>query len=396
MLQRLAGLILKTAVVLGLVVAGPGQAQSDPYKIPKRPRLDPGRDTNSANDYFFYGTSILSKFPERAAAAFYWASRLDPYWADPLYGRYVALLLAQPTPVLHEYMTNKRSLRNDKVIRGIDSLKYQAFLANPFVDRRVDGVLLEEWLQRAYNGQYGLHDLKRLDPQIAAWVSYTFGRFQESAGYYALAIKQNPRDPWLQMARALPFVAMGLQDSALFSVRTALDSLRGSPDDKGDFPYESYPYAEYSVGTLFERMQSRDSARAAFERALLDDIAFYPAHRKLARLRLSAGDTAGALKEFGDVANLAPTDAVALFELGTVTLTTGRTDSALTLLKRAAELEPLFLPPHRTLGLIYESSGFKEEAIKEYQAFLQLAPKSMEPQSSAIKQRLARLGAPAP
>lgn len=393
--NRSVGPVLRIAIALALVISAPLHSQSDPYKVPKRPKLDADRDTNSATAYFFFGSSSINKFPERAAAAFYWASRLDPSWADPLYGRYVALLLAQPTPVLTEYLTNRRSMRKDKVIQGIDSLKYQAFLANPFVDRRLDGVLLESWLERAFNGAYSIHDLRRINPEIAGWVAYTRGRFQESAAEYAEALNRYPGDPGLNMARALPFVAMGLQDSALGLVRLALDSLRGSPDSKGGAPYESYPYAEYSVGVLFERMQSRDSARAAYERALLDDVTFAPAHRKLALIRLAAGDTAGAISELGSAADLAP-NAVTLYELGTLSLTTGRTDTAVVLFKRAAEMEPLFLPPHMTLGLVYERSGFKEEAIKEYSTFVQLAPRSMDAQATAIKQRLLKLGAAPP
>ncbi len=393
---RLSSFIVRASIALALIAALPLHAQTDPFKIPKRPKLEAGRDSNSATDYFFYGSNALPKFPERAAAAFYWASRLDPSWADPYYGRYIALLLAQPTTVLHEYLTNKQSMRKDKVIRAIDSLKYQALLINPFVDRRLDGVLLEDWLERAFNSRFTINDLRRLNPEMAAWVHYTHGRFPEAIANYTEAIKQDPHDPWLNMARALPFVSMGLQDSALQAVRTAVDSLRGSPDDKGGFPYESYPYAEYSVGVLYERMQSRDSARAAFERALLDDLSFHPAHRKLGLIRLVNGDTAGAVKEFGDAVNLAPNNAVALFEYGTLTLTTGRTDSALTLLKRAVELEPFYLPPHRTLGLIYESAGFKEEAVKEYTVFIQMAPRALEPQIATIRQRLARLGGTAP
>lgn len=394
--NRIAGPVLGLAIALALVISAPLRSQSDPSKIPKRPKLDADRDTNSATAYFFYGSSSISKFPERAAAAFYWASRLDPSWADPIYGRYVALLLAQSTPVLHEYLTNRRSMRKDKVIQAIDSLKYQAFLANPFVDRRLDGVLLENWLERAYNGQYTLLDLKRLNPEIAAWVAYTRGRFQESAAYYSEALNRYPGDPGLNIARALPFVAMGLQDSAVNLVRLALDSLRGSPDAKGGTLYESYPYAEYSVGVLFERMQSRDSARAAFERALIDDVTFAPAHRKLGRIRLATGDTAGALKEFSAAAELSPNDAVALYELGTLTLASGRTDTAVVLLKRASELEPLFLPPHMTLGLVYESAGFKEEAVTEYTTFVRLAPRSMDLQAASIRQRLQKLGVSAP
>jgi hypothetical protein len=179
--------MLGVVIALGLAISAPLHSQNDPYKVPKRPKLDADRDTNSASAYFFYGTSALPNYPERAAAAFYWASRLDPYWADPLYGRYVALLLAQPTRVLTAYLTNRESLRKDQVMRGIDSLKYRALLANPFVDRRLEGVLLETWLEREFNGAYGVRDMRLANPEIAGW-AYTHGRFQESADQYALAL----------------------------------------------------------------------------------------------------------------------------------------------------------------------------------------------------------------
>lgn len=396
MATRLPGRLFQLSLVLSLSLGPPVEAQSDPHKVPKRPSLPADRDTNSATSYFYYGTSQLGRYPERAAASFYWASRLDPYWADPLYARYIALLLAQPTPILTTYLTHRQSLRKDPVIRGIDSLKYLALLQNPFVDRRLEGVLLEKWLERESGGVYNLRDLRQAFPVLGPWLSYTYGRFEQSAGEYAEILARFPGNPYLQLERALPLVALGRHDSALAAVRLALDSLRGSPDDQGGYPYESQPFAEYSLGVLFEQTSQRDSAQAAFERALLDDITFYPAHRKLGRLRLAAGDTVRALKELADAAALAPGDAISLFELGALSLAAGHADSALALLTRAAEAEPYFRQPHLTLGLIYDRSGFVEEAIREYRAFVGLAPRSMDAQATGVRERLQKLAGGSP
>src|SRR6266853_300071 len=80
------GLVLAAALTL--------QGQDSKKREPKRPKLDAGRDTNSAGAYHQHGMLQLAKRPQVAADAFYWAARLEPSIAEPWYGRWCALLLA--------------------------------------------------------------------------------------------------------------------------------------------------------------------------------------------------------------------------------------------------------------------------------------------------------------
>src|SRR6185369_14516804 len=73
-----------------LLAAGAAHAQA----APRRPALPAQSDTNDASAYYRLGMSRLSANPREAADAFWWASRLDPHWADPLYARRAALLMS--------------------------------------------------------------------------------------------------------------------------------------------------------------------------------------------------------------------------------------------------------------------------------------------------------------
>jgi tetratricopeptide (TPR) repeat protein len=388
--------LLLIAPLLALVSANPGSAQSGAERVPKRPELPADRDSNSSRDYFFYGASQISKRPERAAAAFYWAARLDPAWADPLYGQYIASLVAQPWRVIHGYLIEDDVIRRDPLILSIDAIEHRALMRNPFVDRRFDGVLLDTWANGVPNGQAALLELRSDYPRLAGWMSYTYGNFQEAAVQYRRAIKRYPDNPWLQFERVLPFVAMGRNDSALTAMRTSLSGFRESDSSRAGSMYRSRAFHEFSIGVLFERGELRDSATAAYERALLDDVTFYPAHLRLARMRLASGDTARALREYADATALNSGDPVALYEFGALSMAAGRVDSAVVLLKQASTVEPYFAQPHYALGVIYQNSGFVEEAAEEYGVYLRLVPRAMTDQIATVRRRIEGLtGTPA-
>jgi hypothetical protein len=78
-----------------LLAAAPVHAQRG-ADAPRRPRLPVEADTNDARAYFQLGQEMLERRPAQAAEAFYWASQIDPAWADPVYGRYAALLMSNP------------------------------------------------------------------------------------------------------------------------------------------------------------------------------------------------------------------------------------------------------------------------------------------------------------
>src|SRR5260370_21199996 len=61
-----------------------------------RPRLARGVDTNDARAYYARGDALLhyGRWLDSADLAFYWAARLDPAWAEPLYARAAVIVRA--------------------------------------------------------------------------------------------------------------------------------------------------------------------------------------------------------------------------------------------------------------------------------------------------------------
>ena len=68
------------------VLLAPALRAQKAAKIPTRPRLDAGADTNDARNYYQFGVRMIDAKPEEASHAFYWASRIDPSSGEVLYG----------------------------------------------------------------------------------------------------------------------------------------------------------------------------------------------------------------------------------------------------------------------------------------------------------------------
>jgi hypothetical protein len=82
------------------VLLAPSLPAQKSTKIPTRPRLDPGADTNDARSYYQYGVRMLEGKPEESVRAFYWASRIDPSSGEVLYAMSVAGLMAMSKDAL--------------------------------------------------------------------------------------------------------------------------------------------------------------------------------------------------------------------------------------------------------------------------------------------------------
>lgn len=386
-MNRLTVLALMVSTIGVNSVAG----QSTLDKAPKRPRLAADADTNSALAYYAHGVTALRWDPEKAAAAFYWATRLEPTWAAPFYGLYAAELLAQPNPVLTDYLIRRKAARRNPLLQRIDSVAYLAFAKNPFVDRRFDGVILSTWIDRETGGETQLRDLGKYDRRWTAWAAMARGDFKMAIEVFDEVIKTHPDNPDLRLWQAQAFFALGNMQSARTAVQSALGLTRRVEADLPGVGWVSHAFAEYCIGFLFELTKRPDSARAAYERALLDDLTFHPAHRQLARVRLALRDTAGALAEFREASTLAPGDGTYLYDLGMLLTVTGQADSGMAALLRSTIVEPYYAPPHYTLGLLYQHSGFTREAADHYTTFLRLAPRTMAPAIAAARERLAAL-----
>jgi tetratricopeptide (TPR) repeat protein len=388
--MRSAGVLVATAFLLtGPSEAGSAQRVFD--QPPKRPRLNAQADTNSAPAYYAYGIAKLQYEPDKAAAAFYWASRLDPSWVAPLYGQHTALLLAQPPNDLTVYLTQRRLARRNPGLQRIDSLALRALLKNPFVDRRLDGVLLSTWLARETGNQTTLRDLGSYDRRFTAWAAYTRGDYPMATKVFAELIRANPEDPDLRVWRALAFFAQGQLDSARVVLQEALRLERTAEEELPGYGWVSQAFVEYSIGLLYALTQQADSARAAYERALLDDLTLHSAHHQLGKLRLARRDTAGALGEFTQAVTLEPTDATYLYDLGMLLIATAQTDSGVTVLRHAIAEEPFFAAPHYALGIVHEQAGLRPEAAAHFERFLALAPRTMAPAIASARTHLEKL-----
>src|SRR5690606_868488 len=119
----------------------------------KRPKLADA-DTNDAAVYLSHGMKVIEDSPDEAAAAFYWAARLDPSSADALYGRRVALLMRKPSD-LNSYMNNTRRARENKRFLSIDSLQLRALRLDPLFYRRLDKEMLFAYYRYVFKEDAG-------------------------------------------------------------------------------------------------------------------------------------------------------------------------------------------------------------------------------------------------
>jgi tetratricopeptide (TPR) repeat protein len=389
------GLLALVSLAPCLLGRAAAQATTASIRI-KRPKLPAEQDTNSALAYFQFGNAVLQHDPERAGDAFYWAARLDPAWAAPLYGQYAAELLNQPTPDVRLYLVDPvKALRTLPRLQRIDSLARIARRKNPFVDRRLDGVIIATWVDRESGGEADLNDYAQYDRSFAGWVAFSRGDLKTASVIYDDELKKHPTSIYLLLNRADTYFAQGQMDSARMMIQRTLRIERTVETRFLGMGWVSHAFSEYTVGLLYGLEGKVDSAGASFEQALLDDMTLEPAHRALGRVRLAAHDTAAAVNEMVAAARLAPGDASTLFELGMLLMAARHPDSASTVLQQATTVEPWYAQPHYPLALLFESAGFKEEAIQHFTRFLQLAPRSMGPAIATARQHLAAL-APAP
>jgi hypothetical protein len=72
--------------------------------------------TNEAQAYYDLGLAAFERDPQTSAAAFYWAARINPAWAEPLYARRAALLMK-------DKRTMARVMEGDRRVRESPEVK---------------------------------------------------------------------------------------------------------------------------------------------------------------------------------------------------------------------------------------------------------------------------------
>lgn len=373
---------------------------------PRRPRLPESADSNAARSYYALGLQQLASRPRDAAAAFYWASRLEPGAPEPWYAQRVALLLSNEAR-LWGYMDFNRGVILSPEVQRIDSLYLKALMIDPMFFQNLNGQLVMQYLTRRIrqenrNAGVNLSDQTELElfieqyanrffPADAGMLAYSKGQFEFAANSWGLAMTQEPRFWRLHEDRANAFYQLGRMDSARVQMLAAIEKATTADTSQVRFFYESKAQWRYSLGRILEREQNWDGAREAYQQTLVEDLGYYPAHIRLAYIALRTRDTAQAMTEFGRAADAAEREYLPQLLYGEALINAGRYDSAVVRLRQAVALEPHAGIARRLLARALDGAGDAAAARDAWRTYIGMARRD-DPNLAVARQRLAALG----
>lgn len=393
-----------TLALAALLAAGGAHAQT----APRRPALPAQSDTNDASAYYRLGMDRLSANPREAADAFWWASRLDPHWADPLYARRAALLMSNRSLLLGYYSAVESAWRQ---AMPADSLVARALEMDPFLQRNLEGELARAYMdaaiERATRGgetrdqltsveraELTKNILGQMDAGTRAWLAAADGDLDHALEFYALAIRQARYKSELYADQARVLAQRGDLAGAVASLDSAVATRSREQSRRLVFLYQSKAQYQQTLGALHERMGHADLARTAYGAALQEDLSFAWAHAHMASLSLAAGDTAGAVSELALAVQIRPDDPALRVDAATVLALAGHVQDAVKHLEKAVELDPYYADPYVMLGRLNDASGITPEALRYYDAYLAHAA-LLHPQHAWVEQRARDLRAAA-
>lgn len=367
-----------SAVAL-LVVGTAALAQQQP----ERPKLDANADTNNWEVYYEFGLRHLQRMPNRAYAAFYWASRLAPWTADPLYAQWVAFHMRDVTQ-FSRYLDDDEKTLARKDVQAADWAVRTAFLRNPYVHRALEMALYDK-----LPGNWGG------DVMTRAWLAYANQKLDKATELFGDAITRKP-DRFYRMRhiRAVLFVAHKQYDSALTEMTALLTHARGLDEKALVHEYESKAFYEYAIGRLEIGRGKLQAAREAFERALIEDLTYAPAHMGLAMVAELERDRERALAEYAQAVEITPLDPIYRYQYGIALINASRFDEAIEQINQVIALEPYYADPYVFKANAHEHLGQTDSARVAYHAFLARAALNSPNRPLATK-RLAALEAPA-
>jgi tetratricopeptide (TPR) repeat protein len=420
--------------------AGPLPAMFDMGAVPDRPRLSwPNRtrtvirrdsvagkyfvvtvhdtvpgdsvppDTNDSRVYYSAGVAARGLDPSLASADFYWASRLDPGWADPYFARWYTL--RRGPYILAFRLVSRRGTvaghsggaaadrpadsRRPRVIPDsiwlrVDSLFLQASVRNPFVDEHLlfsdivsqirGQVMLANSLQsrmidqintrRLEEGEAPVSGPRRVEVRETWFTAYAARDFASAARLLAPLIKKNRDNLELYVYRANAFFNIRQYDSCSAMLRAAMARIETKEAARTLPAYLSKEVFAYAIGIAQEQGGNQPAARAAYEQTVSENLGFYMAHLHIASAALNARDTAAAVTEALAATQIRPDDPVVQFYTGYTLLAAGKHADAIEHLRAAIASDPYYALPYLYLGQALEQSHDTTEAVASYREFL--------------------------
>lgn len=373
------------ALFLLATLAGGAEAQ----RVPRRPRLAADADTNDAIVYFQLGLARVERNADEAAAAFYWAGRLDPASPQALYAQSVALLLADPQRLVRWVHRDERTLRSPAIL-AIDSLRFRAEMQDPFLHRGMEEALLVSYSKNAVRqdafvtrstsaGTSGLaaateQYFEQEDPALRGLLYYSRNLLRDAQQYWTIALRARDVDNvWADRARA--FYEVRQADSALAGYQNALRFSRRAEADPHHV-YESRAVWQYAIGRILEDRRNLEGAREAYERAFAEDEGYYPAMLRLGLVALQTGDTVGAIGALARATTGPNVQFFALTSAATVLSHLQRTDRSVPILRRATDVEPYAATGWLLLGRELVNARDTTGAIAAFEKYLAIAPRN--------------------
>ena len=366
------------AAALAVLVVAPALSAQEP----PRPRLPRGADVHDWEAYFELGETLFERRPDRAAQAFYWASRLDPSRAEPLFAQWAAHFAADEGTWVAYIQDDPRALSRPDVLRA-DSLAQLAFDRNPFVHRGLEAALWTSLGRRL-----------RWDSEMFAFVAYARGQFPEAADAFGRMIGDQPgRRFRLLHWRALSYVGAGQLEPATADLQSLLQILREQDQQTLVGYYQSKARWEYALGMLYQARNDARNARSAYERALAEDLSYAPAHAALSRLSLLLRRPDDAVASAAQAVEIAPHDPVMHLALGNALMAAETYDQAVEAFRRVIRMEPYWAEPYLRLAQAHDAGGNAAEAVAAYRAWAERAPHRAHAELQRVNQRLQALGA---
>jgi tetratricopeptide (TPR) repeat protein len=366
--------VLLAAAAL-VLIAGTAAAQP-----PKRPRLEADADTNDWKAYYDYGVSQLKGRPKTAEGAFYWAARLDPTRAEPLFAGWVAFWLKNQNR-FGMFLRDVPKVVEADDVKAAEALRARALEKNPFVHQ---GLLILPYADLPG----GLSD----DLITRAFVAYGEAKLELAVKLFGQAVQQK-KYTHLRFIRASAFVGLRQLDSAVTEITELLNFLRA--EDAREFAafYNSKELIEYALGRLYAQRQQYALATEAFGRALAEDLSYAPAHDALGRMAQTQRDWERALAEHTLAVQLDSNDVESRLSFANALYYSRKPDEAMQHVKAAIELEPLYAESYFQLARLHDSADDRAGASAAYQKFVAIAPRSSSANLDKARERLKALGA---
>jgi tetratricopeptide (TPR) repeat protein len=375
---------------LAALVIAPALDAQAPRTEPRRPKVEAGMDTNDAQAYLLAAVHQVDNRPEISRAAYYWAARLDPGSAQAWYGYYVSSVLADDGMV-RLFLRGPSNAKDRAELRRLDSLSLRAELLDPFLTRNLEGKFVARFASVLGVAPQDLGTvLSRQGDLWFARVSMWDGQWPLALDGFARALRNAREKSPIHALRGFLFQQMGRPDSAIASLKAAVAEGKKVEDTALVRFFQPKARYLYQLGWLHEALGKVGEARDFYGQALVEDLAFYPAHQRLGLLALAASDTATALTEFDVAVQAGPDDVVLRLQYAYALAASRKLAEASQQVQAVIQREPYYADPYLMLARLYDATDMPDLAVVNYKAFLDRAPAS-DVQRTFASERAAAL-----